>query len=53
VCTLIENEDLRRRMGKASLQEVEQYRIEKIAKQWMVLFNELAREKHKNYDSFQ
>ena len=53
VCTLIENEDLRRRMGQASLQEVEQYRIEKIAKRWMTLFNELAREKHKNYDSFQ
>ena len=51
VCTLIENEDLRRRMGQASLQEVEQYRIEKIAKQWMTLFHELVRNKHENGDS--
>ena len=47
VCTLIENENLRMRMGQSSLQEVEQYRIEKIAEQWMVLFKELVRNKHK------
>lgn len=47
ICTLIENENLRIKMGQASLQEVEQYRIEKIAEQWMVLFKELVRNKHK------
>lgn len=48
VCTLIENEDLRKKMGQTSLREVEQYRIEKIAEQWMGLFEELVRNKHKD-----
>lgn len=48
VCTLIENEDLRKKMGQTSLREVEQYRIEKIVEQWMGLFEELVRNKHKD-----
>lgn len=48
ICTLIENENLRIKMGQASLQEVEQYRIEKIAEQWMGLFEELVRNIHKD-----
>lgn len=45
VCTLIENEDLRRTMGQAALKEVEQYRIEKIIQRWMDLFQELLEKK--------
>ena len=48
ICTLIENENLRIKMEQASLQEVEQYRIEKIAEQWMGLFEELVRNIHKD-----
>ena len=45
VCTLIENEKLRKAMGQAALKEVEQYRIEKIARRWMTLFQELLKKK--------
>ena len=45
VCTLIENEDLRRTMGQAALKEVEQYRIENITQRWMDLFQELLDKK--------
>lgn len=45
VCTLIENENLRRTMGQAALKEVEQYRIEKITQRWMDLFQELLDKK--------
>lgn len=45
VCTLIENEKLRKAMGQAALKEVEQYRIEKIAQRWMTLFQELLKKK--------
>ena len=45
VCLLIENEKLRTAMGQDCLQEVKQYRIEKIAQQWMVLFQDLLDKK--------
>lgn len=45
VCTLIENEELRKTMGQAALKEVEQYRIEKITQRWMELFQELLDKK--------
>lgn len=45
VCLLIENEKLRTAMGQACLQEVKQYRIEKIAQRWMVLFQDLLDKK--------
>ena len=47
VCTLIENEELRKTMGKAAMRESEQYRIEKIVQRWMELFQELLETKRK------
>lgn len=47
VCTLIENEELRKAMGRAALKEVEQYRIEKITQRWMELFQELLDKKRR------
>jgi len=40
VCRLIEDEALRKRMGKACLDEVERYKVDYIALQWMALFEE-------------
>lgn len=45
VCTLIENEELRKTMGQTALKEGEQYKIEKIAQRWMELFQELLDKK--------
>lgn len=45
VCMLIENEELRKTMGQAALQEAEQYRVEKIVQRWMELFQELVAKK--------
>lgn len=45
VCTLIENEELRKAMGQLALREVGQYRIEKITQRWMELFQELLDKK--------
>lgn len=41
VCRLIEDPDLRLRMGEASLQEAEKYRADVIADRWMSLFETL------------
>lgn len=45
ICRLIEDEDLRHRMGEAALKKAEQYRIENIIPMWMELFNELLKKK--------
>lgn len=45
VCSLIENEELRKTMGQAALRESEQYGIEKITQRWMLLFQELLAKK--------
>lgn len=45
VCMLIENDELRRKMGQTALCESDQYKIEKIAQLWMTLFQELLVEK--------
>ena len=41
ICTLIENEELRRIMGKAAKEKAKQYNIDNITKQWMILFKSL------------
>ena len=41
VCTLIEDEELRKKMGQAALAESKQYGIDKITHRWMDLFQEL------------
>lgn len=45
VCSLIENEELRKTMGQAALRESEQYKIEIITQRWMKLFQELLDKK--------
>jgi glycosyltransferase involved in cell wall biosynthesis len=45
VCALIENEELRKMMGRAALKEAQQYRVEKIVQRWMELFQELLEKK--------
>ena len=45
ICRLIENEEMRKAMGKAARLKAEQYRIEKIIPMWMDLFNQLLKEK--------
>lgn len=45
VCTLIENEELRKTMGRAALLESEQYKIEQITQRWMELFQDLLEKK--------
>ena len=40
ICELIENEDLRKRMGKASLEKSKDYSRDSIIQQWMVLFEQ-------------
>ena len=47
ICALIENDELRKKMGKACLQEVEQYRMESIVQRWMELFQDLLAKKRK------
>lgn len=41
ICRLIEDEELRHKMGAAAKETVKKYHIENITKQWMQLFNEL------------
>ena len=41
ICRLIENDELRRKMGAAAKETAKKYHIENITKQWMQLFNEL------------
>ncbi len=45
VCTLIEDEELRKVMGQAAIKDVEQYRMEKIVRRWMELFQDLLEKK--------
>ena len=45
LCALIENEELRKMMGRAALKEAQQYRVEKIVQRWMELFQELLEKK--------
>lgn len=41
ICQLIEDEELRHKMGAAAKETAKKYHIENITKQWMQLFNEL------------
>lgn len=43
ICTLIEDEELRKRMGKAAKLRAQDFHIESIAKKWMTLFEELVK----------
>ncbi len=45
VCTLIEDEELRKKMGQAALKEAEKYRLDGIISRWMDLFKELVDKK--------
>lgn len=47
VCALIEDEELRRAMGKAALQESERYKMEIITQRWMDLFQGLLDKKRR------
>lgn len=47
VCSLIENEELRKTMGQAAMHESEQYKIEIITQRWMNLFQELLDKKRR------
>jgi glycosyltransferase involved in cell wall biosynthesis len=45
ICKLIENENLRRKMGAAGQEKSRQYSIDRIIRMWMDLFEELVRQK--------
>ena len=47
ICQLIEDENLRRRMGTAALERAKDYSLEKIIPMWTSLFEELVKEKKK------
>lgn len=47
VCSLIENEERRKTMGQAALQESEKYRVEIITQRWLNLFRELLDKKRR------
>ena len=42
ICTLIEDEELRRNMGAAAKEKAKRYHIEKITQQWMRLFEDVV-----------
>lgn len=44
VCKLIDDEELRRKMGAAAKEKAKQYHIDEIAKRWMSLFEEVLNE---------
>lgn len=44
ICYLIENESIRREMGKQARMSAERFRIENIGKQWEQLFNQLLKQ---------
>lgn len=48
ICYLIENEDVRKEMGRKARMNVERFKIENIAKQWDDLFKELLSQKEKH-----
>ena len=41
ICQLIEDEELRHKMGAAAKETAKKFHIENIIKEWMQLFNEL------------
>ena len=43
ICTLIEDEELRKSMGKAAKVRAQDFHVESIAKRWMTLFEELVK----------
>jgi glycosyltransferase involved in cell wall biosynthesis len=45
ICQLIEDEELRKRMGAAAFERAKDFSTEKIIKEWMSLFHELTSEK--------
>lgn len=47
VCQLIENEELRKEMGMAGIEESKQYTMDHIITRWMSLFQELLNQKRK------
>lgn len=47
VCAIIENDTLRKAMGRAALEESKKYAVENIAPRWMTLFQELLKHKRK------
>ena len=48
ICYLIENEDVRKEMGKKARINVERFKVENIAKQWDDLFKDLLSQKEKH-----
>ena len=42
ICQLIEDEELRQRMGAAAKEKAQRYHVDEIAKRWMILFNDLV-----------
>lgn len=43
ICALIEDEEMRHRMGKAAKAKAKDYHLENIIRQWMDLFNDLVK----------
>ncbi|WP_394706808.1 hypothetical protein [uncultured Bacteroides sp.] len=41
ICYLIENENIRKEMGKKARTNIERYKIENIGLQWIALFDKL------------
>ena len=42
ICYLIENDEIRRKMGQQARIDVERFKIEQIAEQWKLLFESLT-----------
>ena len=42
ICQLIDDKELRERLGKNAIESINRYKIEKIAKQWNSLFKSLT-----------
>ena len=47
ICQLIEDENLRRKMGAAALERAKEFSFEKVIPMWTTLFEELVKEKKK------
>ena len=47
ICQLIEDENLRRRMGVAAQERAKEFSLEKVIPMWTSLFEELVKEKKK------